>query len=84
MMRDKIRSNKGIIIMSVKKTSGLVILIIGIVIFFISATADLTRIGNLDGVVHKGFGYKQVGGTIIGIIGVVVGSILRFKKSKIK
>ncbi|UCE05714.1 MAG: hypothetical protein JSW07_19305 [bacterium] len=70
--------------MSVKKTTGLVILTIGLVILFISATADLTRIGNLDGVVYKGFGYKQIGGTIIGIIIAVVGSILRFKKSKIK
>lgn len=68
--------------MSVKKTTGLVLLIIGVVILIISATADITGIGNLDGVVHVGFGYKQVGGIIVGIIITIIGSILRFKKSK--
>jgi len=67
---------------SVKKTTGLVLLIIGVVILIISATADITGIGNLDGVVHVGFGYKQVGGIIVGIIITIIGSILRFKKSK--
>lgn len=68
--------------MSVKKTTGLVLLIIGVVIIIVSATADITGIGDLDGVVYEGFGYKQVGGIIVGIIITSIGSILRFIKSK--
>jgi hypothetical protein len=82
--KDEIRPRKGITIVSVKKTTGLVLLIIGVVIIIISATADITGIGGLDGIVYEGFGYKQIGGTIIGIMVAVVGAILSFKKPKIK
>ena len=73
--------------MSVKNTTGLVLLTIGLAILIISASADFLGIRNVDilklGRIgdDPGFGEKQILGTIGGIITILIGSILRFTKS---
>ncbi len=57
------------------RTMSIVLLAVGAVLLIVSLTADVTRIG-----VAPGFGYKQIIGSIAGIIGVVVGIVLYSKK----
>ncbi len=58
-----------------KKTLGYALLIGGIVLAAIFLTADMTGLGE-----GLEFGYKQIIGTVVGAIAIVVGLVLAFKK----
>ncbi len=55
--------------MAHKRTIGIALLIIGIIVLIISVAAD--AIGG-----SPGFGYNQVAGTAIGAIAAIIGAIL--------
>ena len=58
-----------------KKTAGIVLLVVGIIVLLLSLVADPIGIGG-----SPGFGYYQIGGTIVGAILTVVGLVLTVKK----
>jgi len=58
-----------------KKTAGIVLLVVGIIVLLLSLVADPIGIGG-----SPGFGYYQIGGTIVGAILTVVGLVLTLKK----
>jgi hypothetical protein len=58
-----------------KKTVGLVVLVVGIVVLLLSLVADPIGIGG-----HPGFGAYQIAGTIVGAIVTVVGLVLTLKR----
>ena len=60
-----------------KKTLGIILLVVGIVILVLSLTADLIGIGRTPG-----FRHQQITGTVIGAIVMVVGLILTLRKPK--
>jgi hypothetical protein len=66
---------KEVILMGGKKTVGLVVLVVGIVILVLSLVADLIGIGG-GGV----FGYRQIAGTVVGAVATVVGLVLTLKR----
>jgi hypothetical protein len=55
-----------------QRTLGWGLLVIGVILLFVSLTADLLGVGR-----GPGFGRWQWGGTILGIILVVLGGFLR-------
>ena len=57
-----------------KKTLGLIIIIIGIIIFLISLLADTLGIGG-----YPGIGTKQTIGIIIGLVICIIGLLLSRK-----
>ena len=57
-----------------KKKLGSILTGIGIVVLLISVFADLLGIGG-----YPGLGYKQVTGTILGIVIVITGALLSRK-----
>jgi hypothetical protein len=60
------------------KITGTIILVVGIIVLILFATADLTGIGeNL-----KFFGHVQVEGVIAGAVVAIVGLVMLFKKQK--
>ena len=60
-----------------KKTAGLVLLVVGIVILVLSLIADPIGIGG-----SPGFGQDQIVGAIVGVVVAVVGLVLTLKKEK--
>jgi hypothetical protein len=54
-----------------KKTAGIVLLVVGIIILALSLLADPIGIGG-----SSGFGYYQIVGAVVGIIVAVVGFFL--------
>ena len=58
-----------------KKTAGIVSLVVGILILVGSLAADLiySRAGS-------GFGYAQIGGTLVGVLVILIALILTFRK----
>jgi hypothetical protein len=58
-----------------KKTAGIVLLVIGIVVLALSLGADPIGIGS-----NPGFGYYQIVSAIVGAIVAVVGLVLTLKK----
>ena len=58
-----------------KKTAGIVLLVVGIVILVLALAADPIGIGG-----NPEFGRKQIIGTIVGAIVIVVGLILTLRK----
>lgn len=58
-----------------KKTAGIVLLVVGIVILALSLTADAIGIGG-----SPVFGRDQIVGTIVGAIVAVVGLVLTLRK----
>ncbi len=58
-----------------KKTIGIVLLVVGIVVLLLSLVADPIGIG-----VRPGFGSYQIVGAIVGAIVTVVGLVLTLKK----
>lgn len=58
-----------------KKTVGIVLLVVGIVILVLALAADPIGIGG-----NPDFGRTQIIGTIVGAVVTVVGLILRLKK----
>ena len=61
--------------MEVKRTLGLVLLVVGIAVLVLSLAADPLGIGG-----NPIFGRNQIIGTIAGAISAVVGFVLRRKK----
>lgn len=61
--------------MARKRTIGLVLLIVGIVVLIISVAADAIGLGG-----STGFGYNQMAGTAVGAIVAIVGAILMRRK----
>ena len=64
--------------MNGKRTTGMVLLVGGVVLVIASACADYIGMGDFPG-----FGYKQIIGTIVGIVMIVVGLVLLPKRVKI-
>ena len=62
--------------MSNKKTIGIALLAVGVVLLIVSLAADMIGIGSSV----AGFGYKQIAGTIAGVIVAVVGFVLYSRK----
>ena len=60
------------------KTAGIVLLAAGIVIVIVSVAADCIGMG-----AFPGFGYKQIIGTLVGIVMIVVGLGLLPKRVKV-
>jgi len=58
-----------------KKTVGIVVLVVGIVVLLLSLVADPIGIGG-----HPGFGRYQVVSIIVGAIVTVVGLVLTLKR----
>jgi hypothetical protein len=58
-----------------KKTTGIVLLVVGVIVLLLSLVADPIGIGG-----SPGFGYYQIGGTVVGAIVTVVGLVLTLKK----
>ncbi len=58
-----------------KKTAGIVLLVVGIVVLLLSLVADSIGIGG-----SAGFGRYQIVGAIVGAIVTVVGLVLTLKK----
>jgi hypothetical protein len=50
------------------KTRSLVLIIIGMILVLLSLVADMLGVG-----AHAGFGWKQMTGTIVGVVLAVVG-----------
>ena len=61
--------------MSNKKTTGIALLAVGVVLLIGSLAADAIGIGNMTG-----FGYKQIVGAVAGVIVAVVGFVLYSRK----
>ena len=59
-----------------KKTAGIVLLVVGIVIVVVSLAADSLGLGGSNAV----FGPQQIAGTIVGAIVAIVGLVLRLRK----
>ncbi len=58
-----------------KKTLGIVILIVGIILAVVSATLDIIGLGR-----QPGFGYWQILGTTVGVIAFVIGLVYTLRK----
>lgn len=58
-----------------KKTIGIVLLVVGIILLVLSLTADMIGIGGAPG-----FGYRQLMGSVAGVVIAVVGYILMTRK----
>ena len=63
--------------MGAKKTLGIICLIVGIIGLILSLIADPIGIGG-----SLGFGWKQIVGTVVGVILGIVGLILSLKKQR--
>jgi hypothetical protein len=61
--------------MEVKRTLGLVLLVVGVAVLVLSLAADPIGIGG-----NPIFGRNQIIGTIVGAVAAVVGLVLRRKK----
>jgi len=61
--------------MSNKKTIGITLLVVGAVLLIGSLAADAIGIGSV-----AGFGYKQILGSVTGVIVAIVGFVLYSKK----
>ena len=57
-----------------KKTVGIVLLVVGIVVLLLSVLADVIGIGD-----QKVFGYQQIAAAVVGAIVAVVGLVLTLK-----
>jgi hypothetical protein len=58
-----------------RKTLGIILLVVGIVLLVLSLTADMIGIGST-----AGFGYKQIAGSIVGVVVAIVGYVLMSRK----
>ena len=61
--------------MASHKPIGIVFILLGIIIFILSLSADFIGFGE-----GFGFGYKQISGLIVGIIAIIAGVYLKQDK----
>ncbi len=61
--------------MANKRTIGIILLVVGIIIFVVSLAADLIGIGGVPGI-----GYKQIAGAVVGVVVAAVGYYLMSRK----
>ena len=61
--------------MNNKKTMGIALLAVGAIMLIVSLAADVIGIGGA-----VGFGYKQIVGSIAGVIVVVIGFVIYSRK----
>jgi len=63
--------------MNATKITGTIVLVIGIAVVIVSATADITGLGK-----YAGFGYLQIAGAVAGVVIALVGLLVLLKKPK--
>jgi len=66
---------KGETTMGNQKTIGIALLAVGVIVLFVSLGADVVGLGEAGA-----FGYKQIIGTVVGVIVAVVGFVLYSRK----
>jgi hypothetical protein len=59
-----------------KKTIGIALLAVGVIVLIVSLAADAVGVGSAAGA----FGYKQIIGAVVGVIVAVIGFILYSRK----
>ena len=59
-----------------KKTIGIALLVVGVIVLIVSLAADAIGLGGAVGA----FGYKQIIGAVVGVIVAVVGFVLYSRK----
>jgi uncharacterized membrane protein len=64
--------------MNTRKITGTIVLVVGIVVLILFATADLTGIAQNP----KFFGPVQIAGVIVGVVVAIVGLVILLKKQK--
>jgi hypothetical protein len=69
------RSNERSDEMGGKKIAGIALLVVGILVLILSLIADLVGIGG-----SPVFGYKQIVGSVAGVVAIVVGLFLALRK----
>lgn len=62
-----------------KKTIGIALILIGILLLAVSLLADIVGIGDVDPD-HFTFGFKQILGSVVGAVIALVGLFITFKK----
>lgn len=60
-----------------KKTIGLIMIIAGAVLFFLSLVADYIRLGS-----YPGINYAQITGAIVGVVVLLIGVWFNRRKTK--
>jgi hypothetical protein len=60
--------------MALQKKIGMFLLLIGIIIFILASSADFIGFG-----VYPGYGYKQIGGIMLGATAIIAGAYLTRK-----
>ena len=58
-----------------KKTIGIILLVVGVVLLLVSVFADQIGIGST-----AGFGYKQIAGSVAGIVIAIAGYVMMSRK----
>ena len=58
-----------------KKKWGIVLMIVGVILLILSLGADVFGLGAVPG-----FGYKQIAGSIAGVVMAVIGYIMAYRK----
>jgi len=61
--------------MASQKQIGIVLILLGIIIFILALSADYIGLGG-----WPGYGYKQISGSIVGAIAIIAGFYLKQKK----
>ena len=61
-----------------RKYIGMILAIVGVLVGLVFALADVIGIGTTPGV----FGYGQIGGVVLGVVLLVVGLVLYFRKNQ--
>lgn len=61
--------------MALQKTLGMILFLIGLIIFILALSADFIGLG-----AYPGYGYKQVSGFIVGAAAIIAGVLLKRKK----
>jgi len=59
-----------------QRTIGIILHIIGLVLAALSLAADLIGLGE-----GSGFGYKQIAGLVVGVLGIITGLVFIIRKS---
>jgi hypothetical protein len=60
------------------KVAAIALMVVGIVLLLVSASADILGLGASPGE----FGYRQIAGVLVGGIGVAVGAVLYWRSSR--